>query len=302
MSVNSSQAFWGKNQNKTQKEIFLSNKATIDKKFRSADGSIYSLKFEIYIPVENGEIAILTDYDEASERTIKDLVWIVQNKSTERSVSKLSVKESVNKIYEQIATESNPGLAYDRLSQEKHIISKIFYFPKSTIIPKKIKTNTLEDNFLEIVFANDDIKRIPINNDIYKEKEFTEVKLPVKRSKENDKAPVKIQEANIVKATSAAPVPASTNNASPAPEQPVTNDSNNPYLQPSLSEEGQDLLNLKNELDQFSREVYPQNYNESESGSTLDQSEDADQDTNALQQMIDDEYYGEEDEEEDLGF
>ncbi len=296
--------FGGSKKKHERKELYIQNHSNIDKKFRAGDGSVYNLKLELFIPhPENGDIVVSTFYDEASERSIEDIAWIlVSKKGVERKVEKFSMRQEINKVYEQLAIDHNPGLAYDRLTQEKHIINKLFYFHKNDIIGKKINSKNIGTNFLEISFSNKDKKRIDVNKYVYQEMTYNVVELPVKRSKPKKK---KDKDAKAHPAEQAF-LPSSAKAGAPAPsKEPITvsplNPVNpagteNPYLNPETSETAQELHDAQNALEEFSRQVYPQNYSEEPSADT--ESEVDPNELNQMQKMLDDEYYGEE--EEDL--
>lgn len=288
------------------KELYIQNHSNIDKKFRAADGSVYNLKLELFIPhPENGDIVVSTFYDEASERSIEDIAWInVSNKNIEKRIEKFSTRKEVNKVYEQLAIDHNPGLAYDRLTQEKHIINKLFYFHKNDIIGKKINSKNVGENFLEISFSNKDKKRIDVNKYVYQEMTYNVVELPVKRSKKKKDKDAKADPAE------QAFLPSSAKAGEPAPSrQPIIvsplNPVNvapagaeNPYLNPGTSETAQELHDAQTALEEFSRQVYPQNYSEQPSANT--ESEVDPSELNQMQKMLDDEYYGDEEGDEEF--
>lgn len=304
-------ALFGKSEKTHEhKELYIQNHSNIDKKFKAADGSVYNLKLELFIPhPENGDIVVSTFYDEASERSIEDIAWInLSNKNLEKRIEKFSIRQEINKVYEQLAIDHNPGLAYDRLTQEKHIINKLFYFHKNDIIAKKINSKNIGENFLEISFSNKDKKRIDVNKYVYQEMTYNVVELPVKRSKQKNKKDkdAKAHPAeqaflpSSAKAEAVAPSKqtVTVSPGSPANLAPTTATSENPYLNPETSETAQELHDAQNALEEFSRQVYPQNYSDEPSADT--ESEVDPSELNQMQKMLDDEYYGDEEGEEDF--
>ena len=74
--------------------------------------------------------------------------------------------EMVNKIAEAYTMESNPSQAYDRVTEDKHIINKNFYFKKDEVLGENEKQIA---QFLELSFSGALKKKLRIDEKLYEE-------------------------------------------------------------------------------------------------------------------------------------
>lgn len=244
---------------KPDKKFFIQNQVSINKKFESQNGTRYDLRLNIDIPYDaNGAITVAAFYDEASEQAIEDIAWIIVHKTKETKIPRSVVKQEINKVYEQLAINQDPSLSYDRITEEKHIINKYFLFPRKSIIPEVISLKTIRENYLEITFADSSIKRIAINKYIYpfSDLEAKPVQLPVERTKMPKIEPEKPKAEN--KAELQNRIQSQTTLQPPPPSNNSYLNLNNPQgaAYPEESNTAKELEELKNELDQYMREVY----------------------------------------------
>ena len=195
---NTSQAFfWRKKQKKDQPKVLINEEVLIHGKFKgqgSADpvlSKILELRLAIHIPRNSDVLTITTLYDEASENPIEEIAWVREAKN--RKVIKthpFKTEEIINKRLEELSINYNPSLAYDRITEGKHVINKSFLFRQSDAIGDRKKEVA---HFLELDIPSKHgirTKRIRIDNKLYY-REPTVAKIPapheIKKSKRERK-------------------------------------------------------------------------------------------------------------------
>lgn len=83
----------------------------------------------VYIPYGENYIAIMVQEDELLSPTIKQITWLTNTFQFTPYKTDLSVENSLNDL----AADSDPAHAYDRVREQKHFVRKIYYFDKAQI-------------------------------------------------------------------------------------------------------------------------------------------------------------------------
>lgn len=174
---NSAQAFlWFGKKSKTQDKpkVLINEEVLIHGKFKGQGSpdqvlsQILELRLAIHIPRDSDELTITTLYDEASENPIEQITWVREGKN--RGIVKThpyKIEEIVNHKLEELSINYNPSLAYDRITEGKHVINKSFIFKQSDAIGDREKPIA---HFLELQIpakSGAKIKRIRIDNKLY---------------------------------------------------------------------------------------------------------------------------------------
>ncbi|MBT6843937.1 MAG: hypothetical protein HOA17_09140 [Candidatus Melainabacteria bacterium] len=190
----SAQAFFWNRKKKNQPapvKVLINEEVLINGKFKGSHGGdsvlsqILELRLAIHIPRDNDSLTITTLYDEASENPIETITWLREGKKGKSYRAKPYKTESlINKRLEEMAISYNPSLAYDRISENKHVINKVFHFKQSEAIGERDKEIA---HFLDLDMPGNKgprSKRIRIDNKLYyREAPIATIPEPVKLKK-----------------------------------------------------------------------------------------------------------------------
>lgn len=194
--------WFGKKDKENKKEILLNEEVLIDSKYQSYDG-IFKIKLAIHIAPNSSEIKIISFDDELNEFQIDKVNWIVEQRPDEaklhklfkpRKIEPIQTSIEVNELYESYSVDFDPNKAYDRISDNKHILNKYFIFKKDKVF-KENKEKIA--HFLEITFSNGMKKLIRIEEKIYQEPiDVTTGIFPKDRTQEEHNPYAKYEEIN----------------------------------------------------------------------------------------------------------
>lgn len=174
LEPNSAQAFFGKKKAKKEAPKALVNEEVLihgkyrDNQDETVLSKILELRLAIHIPRDQDSLTITTLYDEASENPIEKITWLREGEKGEAITAYPFKTESIiNKKLEEMSISYNPSLAYDRISENKHVINKIFYFKQAEAIGDRAKPIA---HFLDLHMPGDhgpSQKRIRIDDKLY---------------------------------------------------------------------------------------------------------------------------------------
>ncbi len=157
--LNANAAFFKKSSKTTTSpgENYLSEFTHVEKLFASSSNK-YPLRADIIIPAAGDEFQLMLHYDELTDMPIKDIAWISGRKA--QAIAPLRSESNINTQLEKMVNRSNPGIAYDRMQTNKHVISKTYYFKKSKVFPSKKP----EPQSIKITWANNAVIYATIDN------------------------------------------------------------------------------------------------------------------------------------------
>ena len=174
---NCAQAFFWNKKTKDQAaaiKVLINEEILINGKFKGSNGGdsvlsqILELRLAIHIPRDQESLTITTLYDEASENPIETITWLREGDKGKTYRAKPYKTESIiNKRLEEMSISYNPSLAYDRISENKHVINKIFHFKQSEAIGERDREIA---HFLDLDMPGNNgprSKRIRIDNKLY---------------------------------------------------------------------------------------------------------------------------------------
>jgi hypothetical protein len=155
-------------------ELLLNEEVLINSKYRSVDG-IFHIKLAINIPSDAEDLKITSFVDEMNELQIENVNWIVEQRPDKKKTHKLfqprivkayKSEKLIDSKAEVMHIDYDPDKAYDRISDDKHMIVRTFYFTRADIFGENKERVA---NFLELSF-NDGLKKsIRIEEKLYQE-------------------------------------------------------------------------------------------------------------------------------------
>jgi hypothetical protein len=155
-------------------ELLLNEEVVIDSKYRSVD-RLFHIKLAINIPSSFEDLKITSFNDELNEIQIEKVNWIIEQKPDMKKTHKLfqpklvqayKSEKLVDSKSELMYIDYDPDKAYDRISDEKHMVIRNFYFPRSEVFTGN---NESIAHFLELTFNNGMKKSIRIEEKLYQE-------------------------------------------------------------------------------------------------------------------------------------
>ncbi len=102
---------------------------------------VSNLKLAIFIPPHLDQVAVQVLYDEAEE-DVQAIKWQISKDNITREISSIKSESNIETHLEELMFKLNPSLAYDRVSNGKHIRRTNYFFTKSEIFPVEIPSTT----------------------------------------------------------------------------------------------------------------------------------------------------------------
>lgn len=144
------------------------NEEFLVQKNTEVDGVLYPIRFAVYIPRNNEFIKLSALYDELSQEPITNVTWITEAKNKKSKapvvIKAIKTETQILEKMEQLALAYDPSSAYDRITEDKHVINKSFFFNRAEVFGE---INRPIAHFVELEIGGNTKQQFRIDDEIY---------------------------------------------------------------------------------------------------------------------------------------